>query len=76
MSDLHDDETAPGPVPDSVPFVVEPTGHRRIDDALERLEMLDTLPLSAHPEEFDALHQVLRASLASAGRDEDVTEPA
>ena len=48
----------------------EPTGHARIDEALERLEGLDDLDISLHPEEFDAIHGVLRESLANAGRDE------
>ena len=47
----------------------EPTGHARIDEALERLEGLDDLDISLHPEEFDAIHGVLRESLANAGRD-------
>jgi hypothetical protein len=48
----------------------EPTGHARIDEALERLDRLDDLDISLHPEEFDAIHGVLRESLANAGRDE------
>jgi hypothetical protein len=46
-----------------------PTGHAAIDEALERLDRLDQLDLSLHPEEFDAIHGVLRESLANAGRD-------
>lgn len=61
---------------DEPAFVVEPTGHARIDAALERLERLDGLDLSAHPEEFDAIHGVLRESLANAGRDEPPLESA
>jgi hypothetical protein len=52
----------------------EPTGHARIDEALERLERLDDLDISLHPEEFDAIHGVLRESLANAGRDEAPVE--
>lgn len=47
---------------------VEPTGHPEIDEALERLERLDELQITDHPEQFDAIHGVLRASLANAGR--------
>ncbi|MET1038218.1 MAG: hypothetical protein ABW075_08095 [Aeromicrobium sp.] len=47
----------------------EPTGHARIDEALERLDRLDDLDITLHPEEFDAIHGVLRESLANAGRD-------
>ena len=65
MSEMHDAH---------VP--VEPTGHARIDEALERLNGLDDLEITAHPEEFDAIHGVLRESLANAGRDEVVTDPA
>jgi hypothetical protein len=46
-----------------------PTGHARIDEALERLDRLDEIDLSLHPEEFDAIHGVLREALANAGRD-------
>jgi hypothetical protein len=51
--------------------VVEPgaTGHTRIDEAVSRLAGLDDLEITHHPEEFDAIHRVLRESLASAGRD-------
>jgi len=45
------------------------TGHAAIDEALERLDRLDGLDISLHPEEFDAIHGVLRESLANAGRD-------
>ncbi len=45
------------------------TGHDAIDRALERLDRLDDLDISSHPEEFDAIHGVLRESLAHAGRD-------
>lgn len=48
----------------------QPTGHQAIDEALERLDRVDDLDLSLHPEEFDAIHGVLRQSLAEAGRDE------
>lgn len=48
----------------------EPTGHGRIDAALERLELLDDLDLAQHPDEFDAIHGVLRESLTNAGRDQ------
>jgi hypothetical protein len=45
------------------------TGHAAIDEALQRLARIDDLDLSFHPEEFDAVHGVLRESLANAGRD-------
>jgi len=45
------------------------TGHAAIDEALARLDRIDDLDLSLHPEEFDAIHGVLRESLANAGRD-------
>jgi hypothetical protein len=50
------------------PVRAEPTGHARIDEALERLDRLDELDLASHPEQFDAIHGVLRESLAQAGR--------
>lgn len=55
---------------------VDPTGHPRIDEALERLHGLDELEINSHPEEFDAIHQVLRESLANAGRDGDLPDSA
>lgn len=48
------------------------TGHAEIDDALGRLERLADLPVTEHPQEFDAIHGVLREVLAGGGR-EDVT---
>lgn len=45
------------------------TGHAAIDEALQRLDRLDELDLSQHPEQFDLIHGVLRESLANAGRD-------
>jgi hypothetical protein len=53
---------------------VEPTGHADIDAALERLDRLADLEIASHPEEFDAIHRVLRESLANAGRDGDTPE--
>jgi hypothetical protein len=50
------------------------TGHARIDDALRRLDGLDKQELTSHPDEFDAIHRVLRESLANAGRDGDVPD--
>ncbi|MFI5427847.1 hypothetical protein [Aeromicrobium sp. UC242_57] len=63
--DLHDD------VPE-----VELTGHPQMDEALDRLQRLGELDIAAHPEEYDAIHGVLRESLANAGRDEVDVEPA
>ena len=67
--EIHDelvDDTAPEPV--------EPTGHALIDEALERLDRLGDLEITSHPGEFDAIHRVLRESLANAGRDRDIPE--
>lgn len=52
----------------------ESTGHPRIDEALTRLDALDELDINDHPEQFEAIHQALRESLASAGRDGDASE--
>lgn len=60
--------------PDIDDSVVESTGHPRIDEALTRLDALDELDINDHPEQFDAIHQALRESLASAGRDGDAPE--
>ena len=65
---------------DETPEVVEDgverpaTGHARIDEAVNRLAGLDDLEITQHPEEFDAIHRVLRESLASAGRDGDAPD--
>ncbi|MRJ77228.1 hypothetical protein GEV29_11825 [Aeromicrobium sp. SMF47] len=56
-------------MPDEAGPAVEPTGHAEIDEALGRLDRLDDLEISDHAEQFDAIHGVLRASLANAGRD-------
>ena len=67
--DQPDEPTTPEP--DATPLR---TGHARIDEAVARLDGLDDLEITAHPEEFDAIHQVLRESLANAGRDGDVPD--
>jgi hypothetical protein len=55
--------------PQQAEAAVSPTGHAAIDEALERLTRLDDVDISLHPEEFDAIHGVLREALANAGRD-------
>jgi hypothetical protein len=62
------------PAEDAQTPEVESTGHPRIDEALTRLDALDELDINDHPEQFDAIHQALRESLASAGRDGDAPE--
>lgn len=74
MSEHPGDEFQDGPAHDSGPETVEETGHPLIDEALERLDGLDDREITTHPEEFDAIHRVLRESLANAGRDEDVPD--
>ncbi|AWB92493.1 hypothetical protein [Aeromicrobium chenweiae] len=73
MTDTHGEPT-PGPESEThvvaEATVVEPTGHATIDEALDRLHRLDDLEITDHPEQFDAIHGVLRAALANAGRDE------
>lgn len=70
------DEMPDDPIEEAPAEPVEPTGHAAIDEALERLDRLDDLEITAHPEEFDAIHRVLRESLANAGRDGDIPESA
>ncbi|MGA8987671.1 hypothetical protein [Aeromicrobium sp.] len=53
---------------------IVPTGHLQIDEALGRLDGISAREITSHPEEFDAIHRVLRESLADAGRDEGVAE--
>lgn len=47
----------------------EPTGHARIDAALEALDELVELPVDRHGEVYDSVHQALREALAGARRD-------
>lgn len=76
MSEFPDDEMRDEPTEDVAPEPVEATGHADIDAALERLDRLGDLEITSHPEEFDAIHRVLRESLANAGRDGDIPESA
>ena len=79
MSEFDDEmhsDTSDQPVDDVAPEPIESTGHPDIDEALGRLEALDDLEITSHPEEFDAIHRVLRESLANAGRDGDIPESA
>ena len=70
MTQPHDDLDVPDLDDTGHDLPAAPTtGHAAIDEALERLSRIDDLDLSLHPEEFDAVHGVLRESLANAGRD-------
>lgn len=71
MTENHDHDAQPGDAAEMQSDVheIEATGHPQIDEALERLHGLDALDITGHPEEFDAIHGVLRESLANAGRD-------
>jgi hypothetical protein len=46
------------------PVDYDHTGHRRVDDALDRLALLPDTPLSGHADVYDAVHNDLRAVLA------------
>jgi hypothetical protein len=76
MSEFPEDEIHDESIDDVVREPVEATGHPDIDGALERLDRLDGLEITSHPEEFDGIHRVLRESLANAGRDGDFPESA
>jgi hypothetical protein len=72
MTESFEPEPEPDTAESSAEAVEPPsTGHPRIDEALSRLDGLDDLEITEHPDEFDAIHRVLRESLASAGRDGD-----
>jgi hypothetical protein len=47
----------------------EQSGHLQVDDALERLTELPDLPLAAHADVYDDIHQRLRAVLAEQPAD-------
>lgn len=42
-------------------------GHPGLEDALRRLDALDSVDIDHHPAEFDEIHRALRAALADAG---------
>ncbi len=66
MSETPDDDVQAEPPGDPVL-----TGDVVIDDALVRLESLETRDVSEHPAEFEQMHRVLRDSLTgSHPRDE------
>ena len=75
-SGVEPDELDDVPFEDLVAEPIEATGHADIDEALVRLDRLAGLEITSHPEEFDAIHRVLRESLANAGRDGDIPESA
>ena len=52
-----------------VPAVV-PTGHAESDEALSALEDLAHRPVTEHVAAYDAIHHVVRTTLADAGRPE------
>jgi hypothetical protein len=68
------DPAADAAVDVPAPDAIEPTGHPLIDEALGRLAHLPERDIGSHPEEFDAIHRVLRESLANAGRDRAAPE--
>jgi hypothetical protein len=50
------------------PAVAEPangTGDSRVDDALDRLDGLDALPVTEHVGEYDAVHRALQDALTA-----------
>lgn len=49
---------------------VVPTGHAEIDEALAALEQLAHRPVTEHVTTYDAIHHVVRTTLADAGRPE------
>jgi hypothetical protein len=42
----------------------EHSGHRRVDDVLDRLTRLPDTPLAVHADVYDAIHNDLRAILS------------
>lgn len=49
---------------------VVPTGHAEIDEALAALARLGDRPVTEHVATYDAIHHVVRTTLADAGRPE------
>ncbi|MFF5259429.1 hypothetical protein ACFY4C_10835 [Actinomadura viridis] len=63
----HRPDRGPGHGPGRVP---EPTGDRRVDDALARLAGLEGVPVSGHVEVFEEVHRRLQELLTSADQDD------
>jgi len=73
MNDVFDDDAGDGPGspdrPDAVRLPpVEPTGHAEIDAVLSALDGLADVPVTDHVATYDAIHHVVRTTLADAGR--------
>lgn len=49
----------------------EHSGHRRVDDVLDRLARLPETPLARHADVYDAIHNDLRAVLAEPAGAQD-----
>jgi hypothetical protein len=74
MNDVPHDDAGESPEPDidagepvRLP-AVEPTGHGEIDAALSALDRLADVPVTDHVATYDAIHHVVRTTLADAGR--------
>lgn len=68
MSETPEDDVQAEPPSDPVPGDPALTGDVVIDEALVRLDELETRDLSEHPAEFEQIHRVLRDSLAGNPR--------
>lgn len=53
-------------MPELVPSVSAATGDAAVDEALTRLDGLDTLSVRAHVSVFDAVHSALQDRLADS----------
>ncbi|MEG9226083.1 hypothetical protein [Aeromicrobium sp. Sec7.5] len=69
IHDWADDPVDPVDEERRAPAVV-PTGHAEIDEALAALEQLPHRPVTEHVASYDAIHHVVRTTLADAGRPE------
>lgn len=68
---IHDGaEASSATSPDTSAPTVVPTGHPEIDEALAGLEQLAHRPVTEHVAAYDAIHHVVRTTLADAGRPE------
>ena len=62
MSEMPDVD--PTETPESSVDLTESTGDQVIDQALARLNALDSRPVHEHPAELEAIHRVLRDTLS------------
>lgn len=67
VDDFRSDEPAGAEDSPEVSSAVERTGNEAVDAVLDSLDVLDGTPVSEHVRVFEAAHDRLRGTLATAG---------